>query len=625
MNAILRNSGAIAAAALLASSCAVRQPLVPGTVESSSQKVELKTPGDVTVPLTIPALTEPGVQYAYDRNTINTIEVRLRDALGNEAVQYVARNAYLSGSQAGGIVKVTFSNVMPGDFTLTVRSSHERLLAATGRISYDGLRDVFFLDGDGDQAFDPGETEPQVIWKSGTTSANSHFVTFAPDHVDASWIFPTAMRTDLSLTRAGFGVGGATGSIVPGGTTQVAVTVGQLPQWDATIRNTVRTVIAGEPVAMMVLSTGLVQPSDMIMIDGGVGITGGVVDAADFIDSSVVAGAKLSLYAPTTDVAAGTVTFTPTYATHPDSASSPTAWPVWLSRGQAVSELGVSAATTPKLIVHPALVNDLLSSIYGQASHVAAGDASPIRYDLRDAFANRVAGNLVGRNSVPLGNVSMANTAITMDYGVYSHSYAEEAQVGMNPFILPGRTTGTVDGAGVFTQGTTPPELMTRAASYSVSQGGIRIKRLEVPYHVYDSDPLKFGPGDHDYRLNFVADPGGDANKRVASLTLVGGPVVATGSVTLDTAARTEPRDILLNQAEPDASAKPVPLKSERGVSVILTLPPGTLDVGAENGTVFTVKDYGARRVTDRDTVRVRVLKNKELHFSKDVVFGWAN
>ncbi len=619
MNAILRNSGAIAAAALLASSCAVRQPLQPPTVESSSQKVELKTPGDVTVPLTIPALPERGVQYAYDRNTINTIEVRLRDALGNESVQYVARNAYLSGSQAGGIVKVTFSNVMPGVFTLTVRSSHERLLAATGRIAYDGLRDVFFLDGDGDQAFDPGEIEPLVIWKSGTTNANSNFITFARNFVDVGWVFPDALRTDVSSTRAGFGTGGATESIIPGGTTQVAVTVGQVPQWNSTLLNSTRTVIAGDPVVMSVVDGSALQASERVLVNGSATLEAGIVRAADFDD------AKLSLYAPTIDAAAGTVTFTPTRATHPNAAVTPTAWRLWLSRGQAIAEPGLTALNAPKLIVHPAFVKKASSRIYGLDSHLSNTGTSAIQYDLRDEYGNRVAGNIANVNAINLASVSMVNSLVTMDYAVYSHTYAADVRNGLNPFILPGRTTGTVSAGGVYTQGATAADVLTRSASYSATPAGIQVKRLEVPYHVYASDPLNFGIGDHDYVLNFAADPGGDGNKRVASLTRVGGPLVASGSVTLDTVARTTPRDITLNQALPPAAALPVPIKSEREVSVILTLPPGTLDPDAANGTVFTVTDYGARRVEDVDTVRARVLNNKAEYFFEDIPFRWSN
>ncbi len=619
MNVTLRQSGAIAAAALLATSCAVHQPLAPLTADSPMQTLELKAPGDVTVPLTLPAIPARGVQYAYNRNMINTVEVRLRDALGNESVQYVARNAYLSGSTAAGTVNVRFHNVLPGTFTLTVRSSHERLLAETGRIAYDGLRDVFFRDGDGDETFDPGETEMRVIAKSGTTSANSSFIVFDAANLDVNWVFPASLRTDTTATQAGFGTGGATQSITPGQTTTVAVTVGQVPQWNPALLNAVRTVTAGESVVWSVKDGSALQASDMLLVNGSAAISGGIVDAADFDD------AFRTLYKPTIDAVAGTVTFTPTVATHPDTASSPTAWPVWLARGQAVSEMGVSALTAPNLIVHPAIVTEAQSRVYALDSHVAAGGASTLQYDLRDTYGNRVAGNVTNVNAVPLGNAAMANSELAMDYAVVSSSVANGAELA--PFLLPGRTKGRVDGAGVFTQGADAAALFTEPATYSalradaVTESPFKLLKLDIPHHLYEANLGAFGGGAHAYVLNISDDlRSADPNFYWLALQRVGGPVIASASARVDLTAT---RSIALEVHPGPDGVEPAPLLPT--ASPVLLWINRAIDPLQDDGSVFTVTDYGKRRVNDTDTVRVRVrLQNTEV-FSKDVTFGWSN
>jgi hypothetical protein len=619
MNAKLLKSGAIAAAALLATSCAVRQPLAPHTADSPTQTLDVKVPGDVTVPLTLPALPERSVQFAYDRNYINTVEVRLRDSLGNESVQYVARNAYLSGSTAAGTVNVRFHNVMPGVFNLTVRSSHERLLADTGRIAYDGLRDVFFRDGDGDETFDPGETEMRVIAKSNATSATSPFIVFDAANIDVNWVFPASLRTDVTATHAGFGTGGATQSITPGTTTTVAVTVGQVPQWNPALLNALQTVTAGEPVVWSLKDGSAVQASDMLLVNGSAGVTAGIVDAADFDD------AKRTLYKPTTDAVAGTVTFTPTVATHPDAATPPTAWPVWMARGQAVSEMGVSAMTAPRLIVHPAIVTEAQSRIHALDSHVSAGGVSALQYDLRDAYGNRVAGNVANVNAVSLGSAAMANSELAMDYAVVASSVANGADLA--PFLLPGRTKGRVNGAGDFSQGSEAAALFTEPATYSalradaVTVSPFKLLKLDIPHHLYEANLGSFGGGAHDYVLNISDDlRSDDPNFYWLALQRVGGPTIASASAKIDL---TTTRSIALEVHPGPEGVEPTPL--------LPTTPPVLLwinkaiDPLQDDGTVFTVTDYGKRRYNDTDTVRVRVRRQNSEIFTKDVMFGWSN
>ena len=620
MTATLRKSGAIAAAALLATSCAVRQPLATTTPDSPTQTVALTQPGDITVPLTLPALPERSVQYAYHSNYINTVEVRLRDSLGNEAVQYVARNAYLATSRASGNINVRFQNVMPGTFTLTVRSSHERLLAESGRIAYDGLRDVFFLDGDGDETFDPGETEMRVLSKSGATSDVSNFIVFDPSNIDSTWIFPTALRTDTTVTHAGFGTGGATQSITPGQTTTVAVTVGQVPQWAPQMLNAVRTVTAGETVVWNVKDGNAVQASDMLLVNAGAGVTAGIVDAADF-DAT-----KLHVYKPTVDTVAGTLTFIPTRATHPDTATSPTGMPVWLARGQAVSELGVTAMTAPQLRVYPAAVDATRSLIYTVDSHVGAGDSSTIQYDLRDAYDNRVAGNVANTNTVPLGNAAMANSELAMDYAVVTSSVANGADLA--PFLLPGRTKGRVNAAGVFTQGIDAAAVLTEPATYSalradaLTTSPFQLLKLDVPHHLYENNLGSFGGGAHDYELKIANNPADPASTvKWISFERVGGPVIASGSARVDLAT---PRTISLDIHPGPDGVVPTPLMKADEKPVVLWINQA-IDPVQDSGTIFTVTDYGKRRYNDTDTVRVRVRRKNTPLFTKDVTFIWSN
>lgn len=619
MHAFLRKSGVIAAAALLASSCAVRQPFAPPAAGTHSQTIEVKTPGMVTVPLTLPDRPERGVLYAYDRTMINTVEVRLRDSLGNEAVQYVVRNAYLAGSRNSGDIDVIFHNVMPGTFTLTVRTSHERLLSADGPVKYDGLRDVFFVDLDGDHAFDAAtEDEIRVIQKSGATAATSNLLVFDDDARFAGWGFPDNLRRDTTETAAGFGIGGATQSIIPGNTTTVAVTVGQPPTWAMTMPSTVHEVVAGNPVTLSVANGRMLQASESVMVARETtGITRGIVDSEDFVE------ANLNVYASNTDADAGTLTFSPTRATHPDPATFPSAWPIWLLRGQAVSEPGVTLATAPRLIVHPAAVDPANSRIFGKLSNVPSGDNTALQVDLRDAWGNRVAGNIPGVNAIPLGGQRFANVGLSMDYAV--HEWRIGGDPASSPFILPGRTTGTVSAAGVYTQGATAPELVSRPATYSVTlndgntPSDLRLSRLEIPYYLYAANEANFGAGVHTYELVVEDDPEDAGDLRWVSLRLMGGPTIASASV--DLAQTLTNVNLLLNPVPPSVTPRPIP--HFRNNPVVLTVPARRLDELGDGGTRFQVTDYGARSVNDRDTVRARVLQNDEELFTQDVTFGW--
>lgn len=617
----LRKSGAIAAAAFLATSCAVHQPGI--TPVATAPAVTAK-PGSVSVPVALPALDDRGVQYAYHNSYINTVEVRLRDSLGNVFVQYVTRNVYLTDSRKAGTANVVFHNVMPGTFTLTVRTSHLRLIAATeGPIKYDSKPAAFFIDGDGDHAFDPGETEPLVI--SGGIAEK--YVVFASDDIDPTWVFPDAMRTDTTWTQAGFGVGAATQSIVPGQTTQVAVNVGQLPRWAASMPNSVREADAGATVSLTVENTAVVAASDSIMVTSP-GVTtvdskfaNGIVDLGD---------SRLNLYDITAvDAGAKTVSFVPTRSTNPSNAAAPGAWPIWAMRGQAAAEIGMTAngagTNAPKITVYPALVNASQSHIFGKETHLAPGANGTVQYNLRDAYDNPVAGNVTDVNTISLATVRRLNAGVSMDYSVVDHTYTTDPRNGLNPFILPGRTAGTLVG-GTYTQGGTAPGPITTAATYSVGGAGdLRIPRMEIPYFVYTQDNAAFGPaGNHIYTLKVENDPviGGNL---WASLVLTTG---STGVVNIPVASHSfTPQTKTLNLRIPGlpTGVLPVPMTPTEFFPVTITVPQGRDLSVTDDGTTFTVTSYGARRVSDTDVVRARVLNNRTATLlTGNVEYWWA-
>lgn len=610
----LRKSGAIAAAAFLATSCAVHQP---GTTPVALTPAVNAQPGSVTVPVSLPALDDRGVQYAYHNSTINTVEVRLRDSLGNEFVQYVTRNVYLTDSRKAGTANVVFHNVMPGTFTLTVRTSHLRLIAATdGPIKYDSKPAAFFIDGDGDHVFDPGETEPLVI--SGGIAEK--YVVFAQDDIDPTWVFPDDMRRDTTSTQAGFGAGAATESIIPGGTTQVAVTVGQLPKWASSEPWSTREITAGDSLVLSLGSTASIATGDGAMVTSpAVTFSNGIVDLGE---------TRLNVYGPTVDNALGTVTLVPTRSTNPAVDQAPAAWPIWLTRGQALAEWGLTAngggTNAPRVIVQPAIANSGNSRIFSQNPHVARAATSQIQVDLRDQYGNPVAGNIAGVNTISLATLRRANAYVKMDYALISYTYADDPRNNLPPFILPGRTTGTVSASGLYTQGTTAPAQMTEAATYSVKKADtvtdhdLRITRLEVPYHLYADNTAAFGGGNHLYTLNVIPDPS-DGSRNWVYLERAGGPVIASASV--DPNQNQAALNLPLNAIAP--GTLPLPILPSRVPPVILRVPNRPVTAADDHGTRFDVTSYGARRISDTDTVQVRVLNGSTQLFVQPVQFQW--
>jgi len=497
----------IALASVLLAGCAGPTALVAPRASDPAPAAVRQAPGTVTVPIALPAARS--TQNLYNNNYINTVEVRLRDSLGNVFTQYVARNAYLAGSTAAGTINVTFTNVMPGVFTLNVRTSHIQLLSANGPVKYDDLRDVFFIDQNGNNAYDVGEPQINVI--SGNKTTN--FVVFGATNIDPTTVFPNSVRQDTTPIPAGYGIGGATQSIIPGQTTTVPITVSQPPTWGQTSWSTVKEVTAGDIVsynlATNLVGTGSVAAGDTLLIaDPGVQPTNGYQDLGNPL---------LNWYLLTVDNPNSTMSFQPTRGTYSTLAGGYVPWNAWLARGAAVGEIGLNN-NLPQITVLPALANSATSRAYVTQPSVSANRNTTIQYDVRDVYNNPVTGN-VAANQNSLSSLRRQNAGITMDYAVTAYTYGIDPTTvsaqnpsGLNPFILPGRTTGFMAGP-TYNQGSTLANPVTVAATYSALSAAsgstpLGITRLEVPYYIWNANQGAFPAfGPHVYTLTVQADP----------------------------------------------------------------------------------------------------------------------
>lgn len=612
MNVMTRLSGLLFAGSLLLAGCATTVPTIQPAAAPQTLTMTQAQPGQVTVPLAIPAL-ERSTQYLYNKNYLNTIEVRLRDSLGNESVQVIARNAYLAGSSAAGTVNLTFYNVMPGTFTLTVRTSHRQLVGATATIEYDGIRDVFYADANNDNLFNTGDTEYPLV--SGNKSA--YYLVFAGDAAFTTALFPASERQNATSIPAGFGLGGATGSIVAGQTTAVSATVAQPVRWGDQAWVSTREVSAGEPVTLSVANADQVLAADQVLVaeNGANGYISNDNGLFNFLRSN------LNQYAPTVDTGAGTVTFTPTRATSTAVNSAPSEWYVHMARGAATSELGQTTFTNaPKLMVWPAAMDPnnsyaLQSSPYGPSN---------LYYNLRDSYGNLVLGNLSGINEMTAATLRRANSTLTApDFTVVTYATTADSGATANlrntyPFLVPGKTVGTMAG-NAYSQGSVTPTWATQGATYSVNPGTspVRVTRLEVPYHTYLTNTGAFSSNTPTYVLNVASDPNNGSNFWVSLKTQGTNVVVASSSI-----SQSATGNLQLAYITASATTLPTPCYPTQGFPVVLNT--GTALTLTDDGTTFAVSNLGSRKINDTDTVRVRALLNKtNVGFSKDLTLIW--
>ncbi len=597
MTKFLRHTGVTVAATLMVAGCALGPSnLVANPGTTASVRSAITKGGDVTVPLSIPGLNGRGVQYIYNSNYINTVEVILTDSLGNTQVQWVARNTYLAGASAAGTAAVTFHNVMPGTFTLTVRTSHIPLLGTGDPITYDGQVNAFYSGGNHAN----GGTLLNVLSGDKTTDFvvfdNSYNFNNAGAYDGA--IFSNNVITDTTSTLAGFGVGAAKASMVAGQTTSVGVSVSQIPHWDPSTDSTALNVTAGDTATMSVADVADVQSTDQVMVGG----------APNF--GLFALGAGTSQYGVATTSSA--VTFVPTVST------AGAADDVYLSRGQAASMWNEN--TWPTITVWPALATDSTSVINASQNALMANGNATVGLDLRDAFGNFVYGNGINGNNA--GSLHFANAYVSEDYNVVGYNYGPDSTGGY-PFIVPGFTSGTL-AANTYTQGSTPATLTGASASVSTylasaaATDSVQLTKMEIPYFVYNyerSRRLALSTGN--YTLGIVADPNINGNLWV-SLVDPNGITIASSSITPTAPSRTV--SLGLTAAELGAAVQPANISP-----VTLTLGSGVTLGATYNNLYFTVNNFGARKIGDTDTVEVRVLNNNQALWTKDLAFSWTN
>lgn len=325
--------GVLLAGTMLVASCAPL-PFTAGDAGKPAVSAAAKTPGEVTVPLNLPAMGDRSVQYLYDSMFINTVEVTLTDSWGNEQEFYVLRNPGASGA-SGGQANLTFRNVMPGEFVVTVRTSHKRLLGNTSEgqvISYDPDADAYYYHYSANSLFNPYE---QAVTVSG--SPTSPVIVLQRGEVSSSTIqglvFPAPDLWDASDVKRAYGVGGATGVLQPGATAPISVQVGQMPRFAGAVAP--QTVDAGQDVTLEVADGAHVQAGDKVVISSS---------------SFPAQTSMINLSSPNLEVLPLTknedeISFTPQKPVNNGY--------VYLVRGESISMIGVSGTNPPRVTVNP--------------------------------------------------------------------------------------------------------------------------------------------------------------------------------------------------------------------------------------------------------------------------------
>ncbi|MNX05632.1 hypothetical protein D3C86_352520 [compost metagenome] len=425
--------GVVLAGTMLVASCA--SPLTtPGTgvtlKTEAAQPAAVQMPGQVTVPLTLPGLDERSLQYAYDKALISTVIVTLIDAHGTYQQRYVTRNFGASG-KSGGQANLTFENVAPGEFVVTVRTSDHRLfgtLSESNVISHDAEKGVYYFH---DSANDPFAGYNQAILLSG--SPTSPVLVFDPGEINQNYLqdclIPDYESQDGSSTKRGYGTGAAWGVLEPGKTKPVSIQVGQLPQFAARVMGQNHEGIAGEAITMEVADAANVQEGDRILISNGQ-LWGQTVHPW---------GSNYDVVPLTKD--GNRVRFTPTKAVNNGY--------VYLLRGNIISRIGFNSAQSPRLTVSAGLL-DPLKSFFRYNSNIISTASQFIfsSHDLRDAY-----GNVVNGTELP-------NKPMTYSYLVTAATLtAPELN---QAFLVPGATQVYHDGGNLRSGSVSPSPLGVR-------------------------------------------------------------------------------------------------------------------------------------------------------------------
>lgn len=582
--ATLATSALLALCLGLLGACAGRPA---GPVGPAMPHVQPARPGELVVPLQLPRLGERSPQFAYQNGYINTLEVLVVDSLGRHQAFLVCRNPEAAG-MPGGKVDLIFQDVAPGTAWVTVRTTFKPFIGKGLRLEPVSTSS-FALDGGATQVLPvKGDLGKSVlVFKSsdlGGTATAPSVLAFYQNNNGSSEL------NDTTSVSAGYGVGAATGSVVPGNTSTVSITVAQPPSFGSSVLKTTRQVDAGGAVSILADN---VRPGDRVVVVRA----GDPAATSDFLDLTKTDGYD---YYPLTDNLDGTVTFNPTRAT--DGA----AVQYYLARGEMVSLIGGSGSDVDlaKVQVHPAAVSQSNSSVrigsddgtspYGRR----ANETDTVRITLKDAYGNLITDSDFGARAME---------------GYTWHAAVEPNTValnnGTNPVALvPGATLGTVTtpsydaGTGTwvatFAQGATAPTTRGASASFALAA----TDSIEAASFLYDPSNV----GDTVYTLGVEDYPG--VARRLALSLYRGGAV--------DGAKFVASASYIPAAAAPAAGAtisiglNPVPITAPTGLPMILRVATQANSdlTTADHGTRIT-PTLGARTANDTDRAVFRIYR----------------
>ncbi|HEY9856037.1 MAG TPA: hypothetical protein V6D05_09890 [Stenomitos sp.] len=563
--ATFATSALVALSLGLLGACAL-QPAGPFGV---TPQVQPAAPGGMVVPVQLPKLSDRTAQYAYQNGYINTLEVMVVDSLGRHQAFLVCRNPQAVG-MPGGKVNLLFQDVAPGTAWVTVRTTFKQFIGTGKRLEpVDGEPSTFALDGG----------NPHVTAVVGDLS--SSVLVFKSTDLGATEMAPSVLSfyqnnngnselNDTSSVYAGYGVGAATGSVVPGTTATVSLTVAQPPSFGSDLLNTTRQVDAGGAVTVSAANVNAAIDRVVVVRADDPAAT------SDFIDLT-----KTNSYDfyPVTDNLDGTVTFTPTRST-----DVPVKY--YLARGEMVSLIGASGSDVDlaKLQIHPAAVDSTKCTIRigsddGSAAFPRrAGETDTIRITLRDQFYNLITAGDFGARSMEgyLWRPSVEPTFTVLN---------NNSVTAPNPLaFIPGSTIGTLTTptydvgtktwVSTFTQGATPPTTKGASASFAVAAN----TNIEAVTYLYDPS----NTGDTTYTLGVVDYP----------------PTARRLAVSLYRGTAVDPDKFVAS-----ASYTPpvTPLTTGATISFAFTAPSGLptsiLRVGTKANTDLTTADDGTRLI----------------------------
>lgn len=421
------------------------------------ESVQARHPGALAVPVRLPALGARSVQYTYNNGYINALEVMVVDSLGNHQAFVICRNPSSVGSP-GGLVNVLFQNVAPGTAWITVRTTYKQLVGPGLMLAPTSPTSATFTLNGGPNAVTAVQgdlTSSVLVFKStdlgGTPSAPS-VLSFYQNN-------GASELNDTTSTNGGYGVGAATGSVVPGNTATVSIAVSQPGAFASSLLGTTRQIDAGNPVTIPVSN---LYPGDRVVVVRA----GAPSPTSDFLDLTKTTDD----FYPITDNGDGTGTFTPTRST----AGAAVAY--YLSRGETLSLVGATppSVSLAQLNVHPSVVSPpncttRIGSDDGLSTLArSAGATDTVYLTLRDRFNNLI-------TSSDFGARTMAGFAwrptVEPSFTALNN--------GTNPVaFVPGLTVGTVTTPvydpvsqtwqSTFTQGATPATATGATASFSV-------------------------------------------------------------------------------------------------------------------------------------------------------------